>query len=105
MSLIDKPKVVYLCTICALVMFLYFTLYPVITHDPRMTDASLGVEEAKIWEVIILVSGLISTIVILLSSLNHAYKTKRARWRNLMMLMFPLSFIYAWKYGKKNENH
>ena len=101
MSLIDKSKVVYTCSSLTGVMLAYFVGYLINSNNPRMADHALGIDEAYWWEVLILLLGVFSMVVILISSLSHSYKTKRMKWRKLMIYMFPLAFVYAWKYGRK----
>jgi protein-S-isoprenylcysteine O-methyltransferase Ste14 len=101
MSLIERSKIVYICTFIAVVMFGYFMGYLIFSSDPRMSNNSLEVEEAYLWEIILLAIGLISTFTIFLSSLSHSFKTKRMRWRTLIIFIFPLSFVYAWIHGRK----
>lgn len=82
-------------------MFGYFMGYLIFSSDPRMSNHALEVEKAYLWEIILLVVGLLSTFVILLSSLSHSLKIKRMKWRTLMIFIFPLSFVYAWIHGRK----
>ena len=65
MSLIERSKIVYVCTFLAIGMFGYFMGYLIFSSDPLMSNHPLEVEKAYLWEIILLVFGLLSTLVFL----------------------------------------
>lgn len=99
MSFIEKRQFVYLATIGSISMWAYFIGLD-LTENPRMLDHQLTHDEMYWWEFLITIQGLFLTFAILVSSVRHSFKNFKKYWGVLMLLIWPLSFVYAWVYGR-----
>jgi hypothetical protein len=91
-------KFVYVALVGSLLTLGYFFSLSLL-GDPRTIDNGLTFKEAHWWELIILLQGLVLIFGLLFFSEYHAYTIVRKRiWAVLIMLFWPLSFIYSWLY-------
>ena len=104
MKLIDRKIFVTLTTIGALIIvgYLYYLKY---SGDIRMQDHTLSGDEMQWWELIVFVVGTTSIVSLLLSSVSHTIKSRRWLWFVLIILVWPLSIIYAWIYGRNGNTN
>ena len=85
-------KLFAICSTLTVIAFSYaFTL----SDDPRLIDGGLTFDEAYWWELLLIFLGLISIFAVLFSSLGHALKYDRNKWFVMILLIWPLAYIYG----------
>jgi hypothetical protein len=62
-----------------------------------------GGEEIYPWEWIILMGGSVQILFIFFPSIIHALYKKRYGWGVLILFIWPVSYIYLWKYCSGSE--
>ena len=89
-----KSRSLCLLLILSLSMWGYYILLGNL-GDPRVADSSLDSEEMYVWEVLLLALSLLSLFYLWACSLVHCFKNKRIFVAILIMLIWPLTYIYS----------
>lgn len=100
MSLIEKRNFIITATTGMLLMWTYFGSLDFI-GDSRMIDHKLTYDEMYWWEGLIMLQGMMLTFVVYFSSIFHSFGKNKKKWGFLIILIWPLAFIYAWREGGK----
>jgi hypothetical protein len=99
-SFIEKRNFVHFSTIGAILAWSYLIALDGI-GDSRIIDARLTGGEMYWWEFIITGQAALLIFITAFSSMRHAFKSNRNKWGLVIILAWPLSYIYAWKFGRK----
>ena len=98
-KIILNRKLFGLCTVIFITTFVFiFFLF----GDPRMADGNLEFYEALWWEIVLIMMGVISILLVWTSSIRYSIKHGHSKWTILVMLIWPLSFLYGFLINTKN---
>ena len=96
MTQLRSKKFVALATILFL-SFIAYASYLEFLPDTRLESGAIGISEMYWWEFIHWFFTAFVTLCLLASAFIHAVNNKKFGWLTLMVLFFPLAFVYAWK--------
>jgi len=71
--------------------------YLTLSGDPRFLDGALTHDEAKWYELFIIIGAAISVISLWGLSVVHSFKHSSKSIAILLFFVWPLSFVYAWR--------
>ena len=100
MNIIEKSIFLKTATIWPIVMLLYF-MTSSLMGDPRFDDGEITSKEMFWWENILFAGGMILIACIWLGALIHAFDKNKNGWGVAIFFIWPLSYIYSWKYGSE----
>ena len=63
--------------------------------DPRMADGVLDGNEAYLWEMALFSFAPLCVAVTVFAAVAHAWKQSRRKWAAMVLLIWPLAFIYC----------
>ncbi len=88
-------------TTAGLVLFIVMGLY--FKNDPRMDDGAIGCSEMTVLECATIPISLIAVASMWVAAIEHARSNKDRAWLWINFIVWPCSFIYAWRHYLKGR--
>jgi hypothetical protein len=95
-----RRNLVVSVTIASVVMWTYFGTLG-IRGDERFDDLELHGDDMYFWEVILLGVGLLGSVGMFFVGLVHSFKNGHRGWSALILIFWPLAFIYPWLHAQE----
>jgi hypothetical protein len=74
-----------------------------LSNDPRVADNKLTSEEAHWWELLLTLSGILSLIILWVSTIRHTFITGQNYWMLGIIFIWPLSLVYTILYPERQD--
>ncbi|MCL6417866.1 hypothetical protein MIB92_19615 [Aestuariirhabdus sp. Z084] len=100
MNALESRKFVILATI-VFATFAGYAVYLELLPDVRLSAGPIGPEQMYWWEFTHWLSTAVLTLALFVIVMRHAYANKKYGWLAVIVLLWPLLFVYAWRHFKQ----
>ena len=74
-----------------------------LSNDHRVDDNRLTIEESHWWELLLALLGIMSVIILWVSTIRHTFIAGQNYWMLGIILIWPLSLVYTLLHPERQD--